>query len=105
MDTSCSEINSVNLCVQETNIPNKIFKENSDLFAEDACHQLNEAICSSKFPATFKFANVTPAFEKGNRNQKDNYRSISILPIISKIFEQLICRQLSNYFDNTFSKF
>ena len=42
---------------------------------------------------------------KGNRNQKDNYRPISILPIISKIFEKLICRQLSNHFDNIFSKF
>ena len=58
-----------------------------------------------KFPTTLKFANVTPAFKKGNRNQKDNYRPISILPIISKIFEKLICRQLSNHFDNIFSKF
>ena len=74
-------------------------------FAEQVCRQFNEAICSSKFPATFKFANVTPVFKKGNRNQKENCRPISILPIISKIFEKLICRQLSNHFDNIFSKF
>ena len=91
--------------VQETNIPVKILKENADFFAEHICRQFNEAICSSKFPATFKFANVTPAFKKGNRNQKDNYRPISILPVISKILEKLICRQLSNHFDNIFSKF
>ena len=80
-------------------------KENAEFFAEYICHQFNEAICSSKFPATFKFANVTPVFKKGNRNQKDRYKPISILPIISKIFEKLICRQLSNHFDNIFSKF
>ena len=74
-------------------------------FAEHIYRQLSEAICSSKFPATFKFANVTPFFKKSNQNQKDNYRPISILPIISKIFEKLICRQLSNHFDNIFSKF
>ena len=74
-------------------------------FAEQVCRQFNEAICSSKFPATFKFANVTPVFKKGNRNQKDNYRQISVLPIISKIFEKLICRQLSNHFYSIFSKF
>ena len=91
--------------VQETDIPVKIWKENADFFYEQVCRQFNEAICSSKFPATFKFANVTPVFKKGNRNQKDNYRPISILPIISKIFEKLICRQLSNHFDNIFSKF
>ena len=89
----------------ETDIPVKILEENADFFAERICRQINEAIYSSKFPATFKFVNVTPVFKKGNRNQKDNYRPISILPIISKIFEKLICRQLSNHFDNIFSKF
>ena len=91
--------------VQETSIPVKILKENADFFAEHICRQFNEAICSSEFRATFKFAKVTPVFKKGNRNQKDNYRPISILPIMSKIFEKLICRQLSNHFDNIFSKF
>ena len=79
-------------------------KENADFFAEHICRQFNEAMCSSKFPATLKFANVTPVFKKDHRNQKENYRLISILPIISKIFEKLICRQLSNHFD-IFSKF
>ena len=43
--------------------------------------------------------------KQGPRYQKDNHRPISILPIISKIFEKLICRQLSNHFDNILSKF
>ena len=71
--------------VQETDIPVKILKENAYFFAEHICRQFNihhKAICSSKFPATFKFANVTPVFKKGNQNQKNNYRPISI---ISKI--------------------
>ena len=38
-------------------------------------------------------------------NLKDNYRPISVLPIISKIFEKLIMGQISNHFDNIFSKF
>ena len=48
---------------------------------------------------------MTPIFKQDSRNQKENYRPISIPPIISKIFEKLICRQLSNNFDNIFSKF
>ena len=48
---------------------------------------------------------MTPIFKQDSRNQKENYRLISILPIISKIFEKLICRKLSNHFDNIFSKF
>ena len=48
---------------------------------------------------------MTPIFKQDSRNQKENYRPISIPPIISKIFEKLICRQLSNHFDNILSKF
>ena len=96
---------NLNKSEQDTDIPVKILKENADYFAEHICLQFNETICSSKFPPSFKFSNVTPVFKQGSRNQKDNYRPISILPIISKIFEKLICRQLSNHFDNILSKF
>ena len=34
--------------------------------------QFNKAILKSKFPASFKFANVTLVFKLGSRNQKDN---------------------------------
>ena len=66
---------------QDIDIPVKVLKENAEFFAEQICCQFNEAICPSKFPATFKFANITPVFKQGARNLKDNY-----LPIISKIF-------------------
>ena len=94
-----------NKAVQDTDIPVKILKENAQFFAEYIYLQFNEAIESPKFPDFFKFANITPAFKQGSRNQKDNYRPISILPLISKIFEKLICSQLSNHFDNILSKF
>ena len=35
-------------------------------------------------------AKVTPVFKKGSRQDKDNYRPISVLPIFSKIFEKAI---------------
>ena len=94
-----------NKAVQDTDIPVKILKENAEFFAEYIYLQFSEAIKSPKFPDFFKFANIAPAFKQGSRNQKDNYRPISILPLISKIFEKLICSQLSNHFDNILSKF
>ena len=53
--------------------------------------QRNESISASQFPASFNFTNVTTAFKQGSRNAKDNYRPISILPVVSKDFEKLIC--------------
>ena len=73
-------------------------------FAEKIALQFNDGICSSKYAECFKLAK-TPAFKQGSRNLKDNYSPVSILPIISKIFEKLIGKQFSNHFDNIFSKF
>ena len=91
--------------VQETDIPVKVLKENANFFAEQIFLQFNDGVESSKYAESFKFAYITPAFKQGSRNLKDNYRPISILPLVSKIFEKLLCNQLSNDFDNIFSRF
>ena len=52
---------------------------------------------SGKFPKSFKLAKVIPVFKKGDRNQCNNYRPISILPCISKILERIAYSQLYNF--------
>ena len=52
-----------------------------------------------------KKANITPVFKKGDRNSKDNYRPVSILPNISKIFERFIFRQLYSFMFEFLSKY
>ena len=42
----------------------------------------------------------TPVFKQGSRNQIDNYRPFSIVPIISKLFEKPIGKQISKHFEN-----
>ena len=81
------------------------FERKCKLFAEQITLQFNEGICSSKYAESFKLVNITHSFKQGSRNLKDNYRPISILAIISKLFEKFICKQLSNHFDKIFSKF
>ena len=80
-------------------------KENGDFFAEYLYIFFNEAIESSKFPSSLKQANITPVFKRGSRNQKENYRPVNILPIISKIFEKILGKLLYIYFENILSKF
>ena len=83
--------------IQESDIPVKLIKENSDLFAEIICKYFNESLEKSKFPDCLKLANVTPVFKKGARTSKNNYRLVSILPILSKLLEGLISKQLSEF--------
>ena len=46
------------------------------------------------FPSILKNANITFAFKKGFRGSKGNYRPVSILPIMCKIFEKLLSKQI-----------
>ena len=48
---------------------------------------------------------MTPIFKNKCRNHKNNYKLVSILPLLSKIFEKIIKKQLSMYLENIFSKF
>ena len=54
--------------------------------------------CQSVFPRILKRALITHVFKKGNKNLVTNYRSISLLPIISKIFEKTRTGQIVKHF-------
>ena len=90
---------------QDTDIPTKIIKENADIFADILLARFNDSVEKSNFPSFLKKANITPVFKKGDRNSKDNYRPVSILPNISKIFERCIFRQLYSFIFEFLSKY
>ena len=52
-----------------------------------------------------KLASITPVFKENVRTSKNNYRPVSVLLAITKIFEHIICNQLSSFFEEIFSKF
>ena len=80
--------------IHESDIPIKLIKGNTDLFAEIICKYINESLEKSKFPDSLELTNVTPVFKKGAHTSKNNYRPVSILLILSKLFERLINKRL-----------
>ena len=54
----------------------------------------NTSFETSQFPDSRKVARVTPLFKGGEKTNKSNYRPISVLPVISRLFEKLITDQL-----------
>ena len=57
------------------------------------------------FPKILKNANVSPVFKKGSKNCETNYRPVSILPNTSKIYERLVYKQMSIFFDEILSQY
>ena len=57
----------------------------------------NQSLHSGIFPDKIKIAKVMQIYKKGSLNDISNYRPISLLPPISKIFEKLFFIQLSTY--------
>ena len=64
---------------------------------------INKCILIKSFPEKLKIANVIPVFKKEDPNNKANYRPISLLPIISKIFERVLFEQIEKFSEKILS--
>lgn len=60
---------------------------------------VNTSIVTGSFPALWKYANVVPGFKNGDVNDVSNYRPISLLPILSKVLEKIVARQLMTFLE------
>ena len=89
---------------QNSDIPTKIVKENSDIISKVLCSFINDSIKSFTFPSCLKEVDVTPIHQKGKKGKKGNYRPVSILSVLSKIFERIMFIQMSAFFEDIFNK-
>ena len=78
-------------------IPSKTLKLNSDISADILQNLLNGLLLTGNFPDNLKLADITPVFKKKDPFKKENYRPVSILSAILKIFERLMQKQLVGY--------
>lgn len=75
-------------------IPIFIIKVIGESVCEPLAHIINNMFQSGVFPEKLKRAKVIPVFKKGSRYDSANYRPISLLPSVSKIFERAIYERL-----------
>ena len=64
---------------------------------------MNKCISTKSFSDALKVADVIPVFKKEDPNNKANYRPISLLPIISKIFERVLFEQIEKFSEKMLS--
>ena len=74
-------------------IPIKALKAAMFECAETLTNIFNTSIIeSSSFPDELKLAEIIPAHKKNSTTEKSNYRPISLLPVVSKVFKRLIMK-------------
>ena len=64
------------------------------------CLIFNRSISTGIFPDEWKCAKVLPLFKQGCRSELNNYRPISIVPIVAKVFERIVYDQVMMYITN-----
>ena len=77
-------------CDDTYDIPVKISKLSKFIIAPRLCYLINYCINKGVFPDVLKIAIVFPIYKGGEKHIASNYRSISILPHFSKIFEKIL---------------
>ena len=98
-----------NLSTKKSNtfncIPIASLKENIDI-AGIIIHDIFSAmIMHSEFPDDLKLTDIHPLYKSVDATNKKNYRPISILPAISKVFEKLLQEQIAGFVDGFLYKY
>ena len=93
------EVNKINpkKAATSNSIPPKIFEKSSKISAS-ALHKLfNDSIEKSDFPQNLKLADIAAVYKKNDTLDKTNYRPVNILPVVSKIFERIMQKQINDF--------
>ena len=80
-------------------IPPKILKNSINVCSE----AFNDRVIHCEFPNELKKADVTPTFKNVNPTKAKNYRPVSVLPVVSKVFERIMHKQISEYINQFLS--
>ena len=66
---------------------------------------LNESLEIGTFPDSLKLAAVSSVFKKKDPLDKTNYRPVKVLPIVSKLFERIMQKQINSFISNCLSRY
>ena len=86
-------------------LPTLVLKECAEVLAPSITAVINFSSREGVQLTNWKKANVSSIFKKGNSKLTENYRPISLLPVISKVQEQCVASRLVPHIKNTLYAF
>ena len=81
-------------------ISTKLLKMAALAISHSLTSLFNYSLSQGKFPAAWKEANVTPVPKSGDKHSVNNYRLISVIPIVAKVLESIVHDQVYEYLES-----
>ena len=85
---------NINKSTGVDNLSVMLLKLAAPVVCKSLAYICNLSLLTSTFPSKWKQAKVTPIFKAGDKDDVNNYRPISVLPIVSKVIERSVHNQL-----------
>ena len=98
-----SQLNTAKTC-QNAGTPPKIIKLHKDTFAKFIYTNFDHYIDEGEFPYELKQTGVITVHKKKDKCVKENYRPVSVLTNISKVYKKLLYNQLLSFIETSFSQ-
>ena len=87
----------------ENDVSVEVLKCTADIISGCIADIFNENKNNSVYPSSLKVQNVTPLYKGDERTSKKNYRGVSILPVLSKLFGREMNEQIYEYMETFLS--
>ena len=78
-------------------ISGRFLKDGANILAKPIAKICNISISPGLFPSDCKIAKLKPLYKKGSKTNPENFRPISLLPLISKVIEKIVYDQVDNF--------
>lgn len=75
----------------------RVLRECADIISSSICKIFNTSLKRGVLPNDWKCARVTPLFKQGEKTNVSNYRPISVVSTIVKVFERIVYNQVYRY--------
>ena len=98
VEAEISKLNSKKACIKN-DIPAKMLIISNDIASEYLANIYNKCKNEYMYPISLKVADVTPLHKRKEKTLLKNYRPVSLIPIVSKLFERNMFQQIISYID------